>query len=239
MNFHENKLADVKCDHYRTYEQIRKHILNAVPDRETANSLIREVDAIVNSSRQLGYEQAVYNVLSTNPNHTGHRYQDSPVIEEDLEIEFKVEPQKPFGYSKTRQQFMESVGKGSEVYWVEGSAPCRIIGSHVRRSEWNESTPILIQLSDGVQHTTTISSIESIDYHHQFMDTRNEFIQTVSDGDEVWHDGVGPDDSGYATVIGISQVPGNRCEETPVLISFSYFDNYEAMMEDLSPSEGV
>lgn len=90
MNFYENKLANVKSDHYRTYDQIRRHIFNAVPDRENANSLIREVDAIINSSRQFGYEQAVFNVLSTNPNYTGHRYQDYPVIEEDLEVEYKV-----------------------------------------------------------------------------------------------------------------------------------------------------
>lgn len=115
MNFYENKLADVKCDHYRTYEQIRKHILNAVPDRETANSLIREVDAIVNSSRQFGYEQAVFNVLSTNPNYTGHRYRNDSVIEEDLEVEFKVQPNKPSIYNHSRSNYSDNFYRSGDM----------------------------------------------------------------------------------------------------------------------------
>jgi hypothetical protein len=223
-----DKFSDVKADHYMTYNQIRKHIMNVVPDPATCNSLLTEVDAIINSSRHLGYQQAVHTLVANNPHYTGHSLQQSPCIEEDLEVEFRIEP--PQNNPTSREKFIENLHVADEVYWTTGDQPCRVMGFCDPRYNRSESTKVTVRFQDSALLVVSIGSLSPISSERQRMNQREEFMQCLRETNTVYCE----KEEKYMTVFGISDSPSDRDENTMVLCEDFDGNTFKLLMEEIT-----
>ncbi len=240
---------------YNHYSSLRKMIFDHVPV-DFVDGMFTMLDAVVNTSRQVGYQHAL-NLLENNNPHWGGvmpvKYPEF-TVDEDLQVdynlskmatqttnEFNQEVSKSFvdkfnDYATTiandRKRFIRTLEVGSEVFYtgdVDRGEAARVISIDTRLPI-DEATEVIIWLPTNVEVKTNVSFLDPLT--QVFLDTRNEFMQRMRSGDRVYYC---PDigEEFYATVVSVMDVAGQRTESTPVTVE-NHGTLTHGTMEDIS-----